>query len=381
MTARGDAEAAEGKAGRWLHGLLAEAVERGASDLFLKTGASPTVRIDGTVHFTDAKAVDGRAMHGVAEELLGDRMGEFGEAGEVDLAYQVEGVGRFRVNVFRQQGTISAAFRHIPTDIPGFEELNLPVEQLEHLSSQTRGIVLVTGVTGSGKSTTLAAMVDYMNEHHRRHIITIEDPVEFVHSDRNCLIEQREVGDDTVSFTRALKHVVRQSPDVILIGEMRDRVTIETAINAAEIGHLVLSTLHTANAMQTLERIISYFPPHQHELVRMQLANTMQGIISQQLLRRAVGEGRVPAVEVMMRAPTVCELIYKGRTHELTRAMSEDTYYGSRTYHEALAELYRSGTVELEEALAAAPRPQELKNQLQGLETGRSTGGLRGGSA
>ena len=356
---------------RWLHRMLSETVEHGASDLFLKTGSPPALRIDGTVTFTEKNAVSGAVMRNVAELLLADRMDDFRGAGEADLAYEVEDVGRFRVNIFRQRGRISAAFRHIPRDIPDFDELGLPVEQMEHLASRERGLVLVTGVTGSGKSTTLAAMVDFMNERFGRHVITIEDPIEFTHADGACMVEQREVGADTTSFPRALKHVVRQSPDVILIGEMRDRETIDTALNAAEIGHLVLSTLHTASAMQTLERIISYFPPHQHELVRRQLANTMEGVISQQLLERADGGGRVPAVEVMMRAPTICEHIQKGRTGDLPRAMAEDTYYGSRTYPQALEELYREGIVTLEEALSAAPRPQELKNKLQGLEMGR----------
>ena len=370
----------EGTTREWLHGLLKQTVKRGASDLFLKTGAAPCLRIDGPVYFSKGDPVPGTRMERVAHCLLSDGMHEFQESGEVDLAYELEGVGRFRVNVFHQRGSISAAFRHIPKDIPGFDELHLPAEQLQHLASQTSGLVLVTGVTGSGKSTTLAAMVDYMNDKFRRHVITIEDPIEFVHEDRNCLVEQREVGTDTATFGSALKHVVRQSPDVILIGEMRDRETIETAINAAEIGHLVLSTLHTGNATQTLERMISYFPPHQHDLVRMQLASTMQGIISQQLLKRADGEGRLPALELMMRAPTICELIHKGRTYELTRAMSEDTYYGNQTYHESLAALYRDGVVTMEEVLAASPRPQELKNRLQGLETGGGAGFRQGSS-
>jgi len=355
-----------------LHGLLRETIRRGASDLFLKTGACPSLRLAGEIAFMKTKPMGGSAMSGIAELLLGGRLAEFRETGEADLAYHVKGTGRFRVNIFRQRESTSAAFRHIPTDIPSFEELNLPGEQLQRLAAQTRGVVLVTGVTGSGKSTTLAALVDHMNNHYRRHIVTIEDPVEFVHRDDLCLIEQREVGIDTASFPAALKHVVRQSPDVILIGEMRDRVTIEAAINAAEIGHLVLSTLHTANTMQTLERIVSYFPPHQHELIRMQLANTMQGVLSQQLLRRADGQGRIPAVEVMMRSPTICELIHKGRTAELEGTMREDTYFGSRTYQQALLALYRSGAVDMAEALRASRRPQELKNEIEGLAVERS---------
>ncbi|MHC4789412.1 MAG: type IV pilus twitching motility protein PilT [Planctomycetota bacterium] len=372
--AENSAEAAA-QARDWLHKLLAEAVKRNASDLFLKTGAPPALRIDGEVGFLAMEALSAGAMARISGVVLGERRERFEQAGEADLAHEVEGVGRFRVNVFRQRGTTSIAFRYIPVDIPSFEELNLPVEQLRHMAEQTRGIVLVTGVTGSGKSTTLAAIVDDINARCRRHVVTIEDPIEFVHRDGQSLIEQREVGVDTASFQSALKHVVRQSPDVILIGEMRDRVTIETALNAAEIGHLVLSTLHTANATQTLERVIGYFPPHQHELIRTQLANTMQGILSQQLLVRADGQGRVPAVEVMMRSPTICELIMKGQTLKLEAAMREDTYFGSQSYHEALIGLYRAGTITLETALAASPRPQELRNELQGLRRGRPAAG------
>jgi len=363
-------DARRGQLQQWLGALLGEAVKRAASDLFLKTGAPPSLRIDGEVFFSRAEAVSGAAMRRVAALLLGDRLAEFERAGEADLAYEAEGVGRFRVNVFKQRGLISVAFRHIPAEVPSFEQLGLPAKQLRHLCEQTRGIVLVTGVTGSGKSTTLAAMVDYMNRHSRRHIVTIEDPIEFVHRDRRCLIEQREVGLDTASFRQALKHVVRQSPDVILIGEMRDQVTIETALNAAEIGHLVLSTLHTASAARTLERVVSYFPPYQHELVRTQLANTMQGILSQQLLRRADGAGRVPAVEVMMRSPTICDLIYKNQTGKLRDAMREDAYFGCQTMNESLMALYRAGAIDLETALAASDRPQEVRNELQGLTSG-----------
>ncbi len=363
----------------WLHKLLAETIRRAASDLFLKTDAPPALRIDGDVNFLRGAPVPAETMALVAAVVLGDRRAEFKEAGEADLAYEVDGVGRFRLNVFRQRGQISAAFRHIPTDIPSFEDLNLPVKQLQHLTTQTRGIILLTGVTGSGKSTTLAAIVDHINAHYKRHIITIEDPIEFVHADRMSLIEQREIGVDTASFEQALRHVVRQSPDVILIGEMRDRVTIETALNAAEIGHLVLSTLHTASAMQTLERIVSYFPPHRHELIQTQLSNTIQGVLSQQLLVRADGAGRVPAVEVMMRSPTVCELILKGQTLKLPEAMREDAYFGSQTCNEALLALYRAGTITLEQAAAASPKPQELRNELQGLtmdSSGRGVGTL-----
>jgi twitching motility protein PilT len=363
------------KVAAWLHKLLRAAVSRSASDLFLKADGPPALRIDGQVACLGDEPSPGLAMDQVARLVLGPRTDELRRAGDVDLAYELEGVGRFRVNVFRQRGAISIAFRHVPFDIPSFEQLGLPARQLAHLSEQTRGIVLVTGVTGSGKSTTLASMVDYVNDRFGRHIITIEDPIEFVHRDKKCVIEQREVGLDTPSFAQALKHVVRQSPDVILIGEMRDQETIETAINAAEIGHLVLTTLHTGTAVQTLERIVGYFPPHQHELVRTQLSSTVQGILSQQLIQRADGSGRVVVVEAMMRSPTVCDLILKNQTGRLRQAMHEDTYYGSQTYNEVLMGMCRTGAIDMEQALAASDRPQELRNEMQGLSLGKAPSG------
>jgi twitching motility protein PilT len=362
----------DAEARSWLHTFLKLTIEREASDLFLKTGGPPSLRLGGEVYFLrERDPVPAERMEEVASLLVGPRMPTFREQGELDVAYEAENVGRFRVNVFRQRKKISAAFRHVPRTIPGFEDLHLPVEQLRGLASEHTGLVVVTGVTGSGKSTTLASMIDFMNEHFRRHVITVEDPVEFVHGDRNCLIEQREVGLDTTSFTAALKHVVRQSPDAILVGEMRDRETIETVLNAAEIGHLVLTTLHTASASGTLERMISYFPPYQHELIRTQLASTIRGVLSQKLLRGAAQDTRIPAVEVMMRTPSICDLIQKGETQQLTQAMEEDTYYGCQSFQQSLIKLCRQGQVETEEALRASPRPQDLRNALQGLRLRR----------
>jgi twitching motility protein PilT len=356
----------------WLHGILALGIDQGASDVFFKTGAPPALRVGGEVNFLRQKdPVSADRMRAVTSVLVGSRMDTFREEGEVDTAYEAEEIGRFRVNVFRQRERTSAALRHIARDIPSFEDLDLPAEQLRELAAHHTGMILVTGVTGSGKSTTLASMIDYMNDNYGRHIVTIEDPVEYIHSDRKCLIEQREVGLDTASFRHALKHVVRQSPDAILVGEMRDRETIETAINAAEIGHLVMSTLHTASAARTLERIVSYFPPYQHELIRLQLSNALRGILSQKLLVTADGKGRVPAVEVMMRTPTICDLIQKDETQDLIAAMQDDRYYGCQTFQQALIKLCREGRVKLEEALRASPRPQELRNALQGLRLRR----------
>jgi len=357
--------------------LLKLMIDKGASDLHLRVPSVPVLRIDGVlVPQQDMPPVTPEDTQMAFEHVTtAEQRSTFLKKLELDFAYSVPQLARFRVSVLRQRGTLSIAFRLVPFAVLSIDSLGLPAI-LKELVLKPRGLILVTGPTGSGKSTTLAAIVDHINANYRRHVITIEDPIEFVHADKLSLIEQREVGWDTVSFEEALKHVVRQSPDVILIGEMRDEVTIQTALNAAEIGHLVLSTLHTASAMQTLERIVSYFPPYQHELIRTQLSNTMQGILSQQLLVRADGPGRVPAVEVMMRSPTICELILRGETGKLNAAMREDSYFGNETCHEALIRLYREGTITLETALAASPKPQELKNEIQGLRMDSSGRGV-----
>ena len=250
--------------------------------------------------------------------------------------------------------------------------LRLMVERgASDLALRPRGRVLVTGPTGSGKSTTLAAMVDYLNERETRHIVTIEDPVEFLHRDKQCIVNQREIGMDSKSFQAAMKHVVRESPDVILIGEMRDVETMEAAIAAAETGHLVLSTLHTVNAIQTVERILNFFPPHQHGLVRQQLSMVLEGVVSQRLLRRKGGQGRVPTVEIMLGTPTVKELLAEGKTHDLAKAIAEGrSYFGSQTFAQGLMDLVHNGAVEPEEALLAADDPEELKLDMRGIRRG-----------
>lgn len=348
---------------------LRRMVREGASDLFVKVGSPPTLRIDGKIRFIQADAITPDTVQRILEDLLQGREQEVGQP-EIDVAYEIPGVGRFRANVYRQMGHYSVALRHIPTTVHTFEELELPTEPLCHLASLNRGLVLVTGVAGSGKSTTLAALINYINNHFNKHIVTLEDPIEFVFRDKRSIISQREVGVDTSDFAHALKFVVRQSPDVIMIGEMRDKETMGAAISAAETGHLVLSTLHTVNAQQTVERIISFFPAHQHPLVRLQLSMVLEGVISQRLIPRRDGRGRVPAVELLMRSPTVRDILYEGRTNDLYKAIQDGEYFGSQTFNQSLRRIYEEERITLDDAMGAADNPDDLKLALRGIVRG-----------
>ncbi|HLU47080.1 MAG TPA: PilT/PilU family type 4a pilus ATPase [Planctomycetota bacterium] len=352
------------------HEMLRKMVVEKASDLFIKVGSPPSLRVDGEIMFLDTEEVTTQDAMEMFEIIEDSRKEGFDARYEIDTAYEVPGIGRFRVNIFRQRGQLGFVLRHIAGNASTFDDLYLPTEVLRRLSAMKRGLVLVTGQTGSGKSTTLAAMVNFINDNFRRHIVTIEDPIEFVFRDRRSLIDQREVGADTPDFLSALKMALRQSPDVILIGEMRDRETMETAIAAAETGHLVLSTVHTVNATQTVERIINFFPPHQHALIRMQLSLVLQGVVSQRLLPLKSGSGRVPAVEIMVNSPTIGELLSHGNTHELYTAIKEGGYYGCQTFNQSLKHLYQEDLISLDEAMAASDFPDELKLDLKGIYRG-----------
>ncbi len=352
------------------HEMLRKMVIEKASDLFIKVGGPPSLRIDGTIHFLDTEEIAPQDTQEILEMIEDSRRDPLPKALEIDTAYELPGIGRFRVSIFRQRGQLGFVFRHIVAHIPSFEELNLPTEVLAKLTAQQRGLVLITGTTGSGKSTTLAAMIKHMNETLNRHIITIEDPIEYIFKDKKSIIDQREIGIDTDNFLLALKHGLRQSPDVILIGEMRDRETMEAALSAAETGHLVLSTLHTVNATQTVERIINYFPPHQHNLIRLQLSLVLQGVVSQRLLPRKHGRGRVPALEVMIASPTVRDLLANGQTLELYTALKSGDYFGSSTFNQSLKRLYQADLVTLQEAMSASDFPDELKLELKGVYKG-----------
>lgn len=355
-------------------GLFAVMVAENASDLFVKVGEPPSLRVSGAIKSVGGPAVTPEIVQKMFEEITDERLRkEFTVKGEIDASYELFGVGRFRVNIFKQRGELALVFRYVRTRIPSLEDLNLPVAPIQKLCALRRGLILVTGTAGSGKSTTIASMLNYINQNQHKHIITLEDPIEYVFEDDKSIVDQREIGIDTQSFALALKSCVRQSPDIIMIGEMRDQETMEAAINAAETGHLVISTLHTINAYQTVERIINFFPPHQHQFLREQLAMLLQGVISMRLLPRKDGKGLVPAVEILVATPTVKELLYSGKTRELYEALKEGSYYGTQTFNQSLKDLYLKELITVEDALATADRPDEFKLELRGISKGRKS--------
>ncbi len=369
-----------------LHELLKLAVRRHASDLHLKVGVVPILRIDHQlVPVENMAQLSGADMDDVVALVTIERQREqFADRHELDLAYGVEGLGRFRANLYQQRGSIGIAFRVVPLDIQTIDALNLP-PIVGTLAMEPRGMVLVTGTAGSGKSTTLAAMIDHINTQGMGHIITIEDPIEFLHRDKRCLINQREVGVDTASFADALRGALRQDPDVILVGEMRDFETVSIAIVAAETGHLIMSTLHTIDAAETINRIISIFPPYQQKQIRLQLASVLRGIISMRLIPRADGKSRVPAVEVMVSTATIRECIVDPdktrKIHEVIAAGGSE--YGMRTFDQSLLALYQGGLVSYEEALRWSSNPNDFALKVRGVETAedRPWAGERGRAA
>ncbi len=353
-----------------LDDLLQEQVERGASDLFLKAGQRPCLRIDGEIITLDYAELTMDDTHSIATQLMTDEQAEdFKRVPEMDLAIGVRGVGRFRVNLMRQRGSTGLVFRSILNPNFSFEELNLP-PVVRELSEKRRGLTLVTGTTGSGKSTTLAAMINHINHVRRCHIVTVEDPIEFLHQDEAAIISQREIGFDTKSFGDALKHVLRQSPDVILIGEMRDLETISTAIAAAETGHLVLSTLHTMDAVQTVERIINYFPAYLHPQIRMELSLSLQGVICQRLLPLANSRGRIPALEILVTTPIIKKLLHEGKTLELPQHIDAGGHVGMQTFNQSLLSLYKSKKIKLEDALTYSSSADEFRLMAEGIASG-----------
>jgi twitching motility protein PilT len=341
--------------------LLRIMIENDASDLHLAVGTAPTLRIDGELSpIGDEKLTPARMGELIYAVLVDEQIAEFEETWELDFAYSVRGLSRFRVNIHRQRGTIGAVFRAVPVDPPSLEGLGMP-EVLRTLCLRPRGLVLVTGPTGSGKSTSLAAMIREVNVTRRRHIVTVEDPIEFLHRNEKSIVIQREVGSDTKDFSAALRHVLRQDPDVILIGEMRDLETIAAAITAAETGHLVLATLHTTSAAQTVDRIVDVFPPHQQEQVRVQLSTVLEGIICQTLLPLADGKGRVCAQEILVATSAIRNLIREGKTHQMPSVLQSGASEGMQTLDQALKALVQQGKVIPQVAMSLASNPQDFK--------------------
>lgn len=352
--------------------LLKKLVDLDGSDLHLKVGSPPAFRIDGTLHLSDLASLRPEDTERYLDHIIPDRLrAEFTATNEADFAYGVASLGRFRVNAYRQRGSVNLVLRAVKPVSEGFSQLGLPAV-VERLCDEQRGLILVTGPTGAGKTTTIGAMIDRINSAQRVNIITLEDPIEILHPDKMGIVSQREVGVDTASFHEGLRRILRQDPDVIFIGEMRDRETVEAALKAAETGHLVLSSLHTVDATETVNRVIEFFPPHHERQIRQVLASTLRAVISQRLLPRRDGKGRVPAVEVLVNTERVFDRILDPhQTQTLHEVMADGAYYGMQTFDQAILALYERGEVSFQDALAHASNPTDFKiaAQRRGLMT------------
>ncbi|HPU00475.1 MAG TPA: type IV pilus twitching motility protein PilT [Bacillota bacterium] len=361
--------------------LLEKAINLKASDLHLSAGLPPIIRIHGELYpLEDYPPLDPDDTEALAGQVMDERKEKiFKEKGEVDLSYSRRSLGRFRVNVYRQRSSVAIALRILNSNIPSFASLNLP-SVIKDFTLYQKGLLLVTGPTGSGKSTTLASFIDMINEQRSCHILTLEDPIEYLHQNKNSMVNQREIGQDSTSFAAALRAALRQDPDVILVGEMRDLETISIAITAAETGHLVLATLHTVDAVQTIDRVIDVFPPHQQQQVRIQLANTLIGVIAQRLLKRKDGSGRVPAVEILVSNPAVRNLIREGKIHQIYSVIQTGRRQGMQLMDSHLEELYRQGIIDRQTALENATDPETLAKNIgrKSSESGEMVVGLSG---
>ena len=352
-----------------LNGLLRHAVEHGASDIHLKLGRPPVLRRDGGLVALETAPLDEAALLSILDTVGArspERRAQFETTGDLDIAYQDEDLPRFRVNAYRQRGATSFAFRVIPKNVPTLEQLGIP-DVVKTLADEHRGLILVTGATGSGKTTTLAAMIDHMNKTRTQHIITIEDPIEILHPDQGCIVNQREIGLDTTDFGQALRRALRQDPDIILIGELRDAETAQTALQAAESGHLVLSTLHTIDAAETVARMVEFFPSEKQQVIRAIMAGVLRGVVSQRLLPR-VGGGRVAAIEAMVMNARIAELIREARADEITDAVAEGEYFGMQTFTQALIEHVLAGSIDREVAANAATHRHDFLVALERAE-------------
>jgi twitching motility protein PilT len=350
---------------------ISQMVQRNGSDLLLKVGRAPTVRLNGELVSLEVAPLKPEDLKLLAEQIMTPRqVKEFAERKEADFAIGVPGVGRFRTNIYQQRGTLAFAFRAIPYEVKTIRELYLP-PVLEEIALRPRGLVLVTGITGSGKSTALAALINHVNQHRRANVITIEDPIEFLHRDHLANISQREVGTDTLSFGAALRHVLRQDPDIILVGEIRDMETLDTALKAADTGHLVFSTLHTTDATQTINRVISFYPPHQHQEIRSLLSTALQAVVSLRLVPRADGRGRVPAAEILINTAAVADNIRDiERALNIPDLIAEGTVsYGMQSFDQSLMKWYKDGAISYESALFYSSNPSEFALRVSGIDS------------
>ena len=351
-----------------LQELLQTLVNKHGSDLHVRSGGPAYIRVDGDLSQVSADPIPPAEVEAMLMQVASARAKKlYEENGECDFSFQAGEVARFRVNAYRQRQKLCLSVRYISTVIPTLQDLHLPVATLKKIADNSRGLVLVTGITGSGKSSTLAAMVDYINDSRAEHVLTIEDPIEFVHRDKKAIVTQREIGEDTHTYTDGLKMAMRQDPDVILIGEMRDLETTSAAITAALTGHLVFATLHTIDAVQTIARIVDLYPPHQQPLVRIQLAESLRAIVSQRLLQSTKG-GRVPAVEILINTPHVRKQIEDNKSQEIVAALQKGQFYGMLTFNQSLVKLFKDGLATEAEVLAAASSPDDLKLALRGIE-------------
>lgn len=359
-----------------LQKILTYAVKNGASDVHLTVGSPPAVRIDGSIRFVETDPLTPSDTESFAAEMMNERQLEtFQHQGDFDLAYGVPGLGRFRVNVLKQRGSVGVVMRHVRGKILDFSTLYLP-DSMAKIADMMRGLVLITGTTGSGKSTSLASLIDWINQRKRLHIVTLEDPIEFLHSNKKSIITQREVSIDTQNFSVALRAAMREDPDVILVGEMRDAETFQAAISAAETGHLVFSTLHTTNVMLTIDRIMDMFPSNQHQQVRSQIALQLRAVVSQRLIPTADGKGRVPAVEVMFNNPGIAQLIRENNIKQIPVAITASKEDGMQSFNMSLVGLLKQGLIKEEEAMWASDNPDELKMNMQGIFLSQGRGGI-----
>ncbi len=359
-----------------LNKILSYAVKNGASDVHLTVGSPPAVRIDGKIRFIESENLSPAETLEMASEIMTEKeLEDFTEKGDADLAYGVAGLGRFRVNCLMQRGSVGIVMRHVKGKILDFSQLNLPPAMTE-VADMHRGLVLVTGTTGSGKSTTLASIIDWINQRNRFHIVTLEDPIEFLHSNKKSIITQREINIDTKDFYSALRAAMREDPDVILIGEMRDAETFQAAISAAETGHLVFSTLHTTNVMLTIDRIMDMFPSTMHDQIRSQLSMQIRACIAQRLIPSADGKGRVPAIELMFTNPGIAALIRENNIKQLPNAIVAGKEDGMQTFNMSLAGLIKGGLIKEDTAYAYSDNPEELRMNLQGIYLSSGRGGI-----